>query len=115
MGGTSDTTKVDPIKGTVADKWYKAEQDDYTNWDYAIEADNRATLFMDTNCDFWWDPNTGNDGQVYVWNDVKNENRTERYTVLNSVFWGFFKFFTGANADDKKHSIAFEGTKTPQS
>lgn len=110
VGGSSATAEY-PAQGTISEKWYKDSQ--YTNWTYALKEDNKATIFMDVKCDFWWDPNTGNDGSVYVWNDVMTENRTEKHT-RNHVSWGFFKFFTGANSDDKKHSIAFEGTKAPQ-
>ena len=110
VGGSPDAT-LDNAKGTIMSAWHYDGK--YSNWTYALKEDNKATIFLDVKCDFCWDPSTGNSGPVYVWNDVTTENRTEKYTG-GDIAWGFSKFFAGANPDDKKHSVAFEGTKAPQ-
>ena len=96
-------------KGTINENWHY--DNSYTNWQYATKVDNKATIFMDKACDFFWDPDTGSDGNVYVWDNVDEQLRNNKYTG-DEKKWHFFGFLSGTQAS---HVIAFEGTKIPQS
>lgn len=105
---------------TVGQDWYynSTNGTNHTNWSYAFEDDNQATLFVNKVCDFCWDPHNGATGSVSVWNGLTHEDRTEQYTIKDDQSWQFVKFFTGN--EGSKYSIEFsdddfEGTKYPLS
>lgn len=83
-------------------------------WQYATsgntEEETKATLFVTVLCDFVWNPNTGNDGNVSVWDTVLG--RTEGKQYGSSVIGTFAKFFTGSN---QSHPFRYKGSLTPVS
>ena len=94
----------------VGSAWHIDES--MTNWEYAT-ADGQATLFIGKECDFVWDPSSGPNGAVSVWDDVDVDDRNELYTGWENGgkndLWGFLKFFTGKDEKDPNHLIPFDG------
>ena len=103
-------------------KWGMALDYDYntkngTNldyWGYATsgetEIEKQATLFVTVLCDFVWNPNTGNKGNVSVWDTVLG--RTEGKQYGSKVVGTFMKFFTGS---EQVHPFEYKGSLTPVS
>lgn len=119
IGGSDNLEKVNIKNTALGETWhYNANGTSYTNWEYAqvgtTAEEQKATIFMTRECDFWWDPDTGNDGYVYVWDSTDVAARQNKYSGAKTA-WGFFKFFTGANPNEGQHSVAFKGTQVPQS